>query len=563
MKNRIMFALCSAVLSLLLISGCLYAVEKPQLVLQITVDGLRGDLPYRYRDRFGAGGFRYLLKNGAVFTNAHYQHANTETIVGHTTLATGAFPADHGMIGNLWLDRKTSELSYNIEDSEYAVVGSGSFVDKKTEIDPTQKAARTDGRSPRAILASTFSDELLVSTNGKAKVFAVSVKDRGAVPLAGHGGKAFWFNKKDGHFISSSFYYDEYPAWVTEWNTRKNADTYLGKSWQLKDEPETYLLKESDDRPFEIDLKGYGRVFPHSFGNDPKYFYTFLTLSPVGDMLTLDFAKSLVKNEKLGKDDITDYLSISFSSTDYVSHIFGPSSLESEDNLLHLDRTLADLFAFIEEEVGIANTLIVFSADHGNPEAAEQISSYGIETRRLSPERVDTDEIFGALKAEFGLGKDLITIYYHPYIYLDRSKIAEMGLEQQKVEQVIADEIKKIQGIALAYSSTAIRDGEVIDSQISKQVANNYHPERSGDIYVIQEPYTHLVSDESTPLASMHGSPWRYDTYVPIIFAGASVEAARIDRLVHPVDIAITLSNYLEIKPPSSAAGVVLDEVIK
>ncbi|BHH85896.1 alkaline phosphatase family protein [Desulforhopalus sp. 52FAK] len=535
--------------------------NPPKLILQITIDGLRGDLPFKYMDRFTCGGFKYFMDKGVVYTNSHYQYANNETIVGHTTLATGAHPASHGMIGNIWLDQATGELNYNIEDPDYSIIGSGAAVDKKTEIDPTQRAARTDGRSPRAIRTSTFSDELLLSSNGKAKVFAVSVKDRGVVPLAGHGGKAFWFSKQSGEFISSTYYYEEYPNWVTEWSGKKLADSYSGGQWALMQELDNYVLKDRDDRPYEIDIRGYGRTFPHPFGDDLKLLYTLLTLSPVGDELTLDFAKTLIANEELGADSVTDYLSVSFSSTDYVNHVFGPSSLEMEDNLLRVDRTLAELLSYVEKKIGLSNTVVVLSADHGTPEAPEQMAELGMDVHRLSPERVKTDNVEKRLQKQFGIGKELIQIYYHPYIYLNRSLIAEKGLDQLEVEQAIAEEIMKIPGIAAAISSSALQQSDYINTMFSSHVKNNYHPLRSGDIYVIQEPYSHLVSDESTPLAAMHGSPWTYDTFVPMMFAGAGIKAQFVERAVHPVDIARTLSAIMRIKAPSAAVGDVLIEV--
>jgi predicted AlkP superfamily pyrophosphatase or phosphodiesterase len=209
---------------LLLLPGFAAASDAPpRLVLQVTVDALRGDLPGRYAHLFGDGGFRYLINEGVHYTNAHYQHANTETIVGHVSLATGTVPAAHGMVGNVWFDRETGRLAYNIEDPDYHLLTAGADVDRKTEIDPTQKAATVDGRSPATILSSTFSDELAVHYNGKPKIFGVSVKDRGAVSLAGHAGKAFWFSKAGGEFVTSSYYYDEYPEWVKAWNARKLA----------------------------------------------------------------------------------------------------------------------------------------------------------------------------------------------------------------------------------------------------------------------------------------------------------------------------------------------------
>ena len=220
--------------------------ENPRLVLQITVDQLRGDLPRRYLVKMGSGGFRYLLENGVVYENAHHAHANTETIVGHTTLATGAHPSDHGLVGNVWFDRVSGQLTYNIEDARYPLLSAGADVDKATEIDPTQKVARSDGRSPAAIMVSTFSDELAIHTVGRAKIFAVSVKDRGAVSMAGHAGKAFWFSKASGEFVTSRFYYDQYPAWVKTFNATRPAQRYADKSWELLFELTSYLFGDKD-----------------------------------------------------------------------------------------------------------------------------------------------------------------------------------------------------------------------------------------------------------------------------------------------------------------------------
>jgi predicted AlkP superfamily pyrophosphatase or phosphodiesterase len=536
--------------------------QMPKLVLQITVDQLRGDLPTRYLERLGEGGFRYLLNAGTHYTNAQYQHANTETIVGHTVLATGAFPSIHGMVANVWLDRETDELAYNIEDDRYGLLSKGSGVDKQTEIDPTQKLARTDGRSPASILVSTFSDELFVSNGGQSKIFAVSVKDRGAVPMAGHAGKAFWFSKKSGEFITSTYYYDEYPEWVTDWNQQKLADRYQGKTWALLNDRSSYVFGATDDRPYEEDFSGFGRTFPHPYGKDPETYYTRLTLSPAGDELTLDFARALIENEQLGQGAVTDYLSISFSSTDYIGHLFGPSSLETEDNILRLDRTLAELFSYVDKTVGLENTLIVLSADHGGPEVPEYMASLGMETGRLTPNRVDQEPALAALKQRFGIGKELIEVYRHPYIYLDHDVIREQGLDQMEVERAVAEKLRNLKGVAAAVSSSELLGNDLPDTPLMRQIRRNFHLKRSGDIYLVQEPYWFLFSNDSLSLAAMHGSPWRYDTFVPIFFAGKDIAAQRINRLVHPVDIAPTLANYLGVKPPAGSVGNPLYEVL-
>ena len=539
------------------------AGEPPRLILQITVDQLRGDLPLRYYDRLGEGGFRYLWENGTVYSNAHHAHANTETIVGHATLATGAHPSLHGMIGNLWFDRETGELTYNIEDSRYPLLTEGVDVDKQTEIDPTQKAAGTDGRSPMAILGTTFSDELAIHTGGQSKIFGVSIKDRGAVSMAGHAGKAFWFSKKTGEFITSRFYYQAYPSWVTQWNDKRLPFSYGNTSWELLHDASTYLFGQEDDRPWEIKFPGYGRIFPHSFGKpDHKYFTTLLTLSPVGDALTLDFAKALMTAEELGQDHIPDYLSVSFSSTDYVGHLFGPSSLESEDNILRLDRILADLLAFVEHHVGLRHTLIVLSADHGGPEAPGYLNEFGIAANYVQPDTWEKQPALARLKERFGIGKELIQRYSHPYVYLNQQVIQEKGLNQAEIERAVAEELVKFEGVELAISSRALQEGSFPDTPLYRSVLHNFHPTRSGDIFVIFEPHWFINDFDGLTVASTHGSPWRYDTFVPMVFSGNGLAAKTIFREVQTVDIALTLSKYLRLKAPSGATGAPLVEVL-
>jgi predicted AlkP superfamily pyrophosphatase or phosphodiesterase len=538
--------------------------KRPKLVLQVTVDQLRGDLPARYFDRLGKGGFRFLLEDGLVYSNAHHAHANTETIVGHATLATGAQPAVHGMVGNLWLDRSTGDSTYNIEDPNYELLSKGAGVDGKSEIDPTQKAAKSQGRSPAAIMVTTLGDELSVNTNGKAKVFGVSVKDRGAVAMAGHSGKAFWFSKSNGEFVTSNYYYDEYPNWVNDWNSKGVPASYANTDWSLLNPSEGYMFADSDDREWETDLAGFGRVFPHSYGAaDGKYFTTLLTTSPAGDEITLDFAKTLMVAEKIGQDDVTDYLSVSFSSTDYVGHLFGPSSLEAEDNLLRLDKTLANLFAAVDEYVGLDNTLIVLSADHGAPEAPGYLSSQGISAGYVDPSSWPKDEAINRLKKKFKIKGELIEKYVHPYVYLAPSVVNKDNTERQEIEAAVVQELMAMPGVYLAVSSAALQKGNIPDNPIYKSVSNNFYAKRSGDIYIVFEPNWYLNDFDGLMVASTHGSPWTYDSYVPVIFAGHGVDDGRVDRKIHTVDIASSIAAYLNIKAPSGAFGDVLSELLE
>jgi predicted AlkP superfamily pyrophosphatase or phosphodiesterase len=565
-KAALIRATIVAALASLLVAGTsAWAGEQPKLILQITVDALRGDLPSRFNNVLGEGGFRYLMEDGIHYTNAHYQHANTETIVGHVSLATGTVPAAHGMVGNVWFDRELNRLVYNIEDSRYHLLTAGADVDEKTEIDPTQKAAKVDGRSPNNILTSTLSDEMAIHFAGRSKIFGVSVKDRGAVSLAGHAGKAFWFSKASGGFVTSNYYYDRYPDWVNTWNARKPASSYAGKSWELMHPSSKYLFGDADDREYETDLAGFGRVFPHAYGEaDDKYFTTKLTLSPAGDELTLDFAKTLLDKEALGQDEVPDYLAISFSSNDYVGHLFGASSLEIEDNLARLDRTLADLFAYVDKKIGLANTLIVLSADHGQPEAPGYLHVLGIDKAHyFDTNALDRTPAIAALKRQFGIGEELIEAYFPPYIYLNRDLIRDRALDQAAVEEAVAAELKKFKGVADAVSSTALRTAALPDTVLMRSILRNFHPKRSGDIYLVFEPDVFINDFDGLVVASTHGSPWRYDTFVPVIFAGAGLPAAKVNRPVTPYDVASTLAAYLNMKPPSGAIGMPLSEVLE
>lgn len=544
----------------LMAASTLALADQPKLVLQITVDGLRGDLIERYQNNLSKNGFRYFNKKGAVFTQAHQNHANTETIVGHASLATGAHPSVHGMTGNVWYDHKTGELAYNVEDAKAPLLSLGDKSDehKAEQVDPTQKAARTSGRSPKALLVPTLSDQLTIHSAGKAKVFAVSGKDRSAIAMAGKTGKALWFSTDSGKFITSQYYYDSYPTWVSQWNNQDKAQAYGGTHWELLLESKDYLLKDNDDRPYETDLKGFGRIFPHTYaqpGN--KLFTTQLLVSPAGDKLLLDFTKQLVKSEGLGQDDVTDYLSVSFSSVDAVNHFFGPSSLENEDVVLQMDRRLQELLSFIDKQVGLKNTLVVLSADHGMAEMPEYTSELGYSAKRLHPDDI-TELANKAVAKELGI-KNVSRFFFRPYLYLNSEKISQSKYSQSQVEVVVAKALSEHKGVARAFTQADMTSPE--QGLLIERVRNNYHPERSGHIYLAQNSYWFIF--ESGPIATMHGSPWNYDTHVPLMFAGFGVKKGRFDQTVEVIDSVPTLAAILGMSPPAGASGQAIEEVIK
>ncbi|MDH4053214.1 MAG: alkaline phosphatase family protein, partial [Rubrivivax sp.] len=367
-----------------------------------------------------------------------------------------------------------------------------------------------------------------------------------------------------GEFVTSTYYYAKYPDWVVAWNARKPAMAYAGKSWELLHEQSSYMFGDADDRAYETDFPGFGRTFPHAYGQPgDKYLTTRLTLGPAGDELTLAFAKALLDNEHLGQDAVPDYLAISFSSTDYVGHLFGASSLESEDNIAHLDRTLADLLAYVDKKVGLKNTLIVLSADHGQPEVPGHLHELGIEDAHyIDPKALDKAPAMAALKKRFGIGEELIEAYFQPYIYLNQRLIKEKGLDQAAIETVVAQELVKFPGVAAAVSSSALRSDRLADTLLNRAILRNFNLKRSGDIYVVFEPNVFINDFDGLTVASTHGSPWRYDTFVPVMFAGAGLKPATVSRAITPYDIAPTLSTYLGVKPPSAAVGNPLAEVL-
>jgi predicted AlkP superfamily pyrophosphatase or phosphodiesterase len=267
--------------------------------------------------------------------------------------------------------------------------------------------------------------------------------------------------------------------------------------------------------------------------------------------------------EGLGADAITDYLAISYSSTNYIGHFFGPSSLEAEDNILRLDRTLADLFAFVDEKVGLANTLIVLSADHGAPEAPGYLASFGIPTGYVSPDTWDKEPAIARLKERFKIKSKLVEAYSHPYVYLASNLLNDPKIDLAGLETAVAEELEKFPDVAYAIPSTAIERGTVPENALIRAVRNNYNPARSGNIYVVFKSGRFINELDGLSAAVTHGSPWRYDRYVPVIFAGYGLKPQTVKRRIHTVDVAITLSNLVGALPPSGAAGDVLGEVFE
>jgi predicted AlkP superfamily pyrophosphatase or phosphodiesterase len=509
--------------------------SQPRLVLQITVDQLRGDMLPRYRDRLGSGGFRLLLDRGVYYANAHYETANTITCSGHAVLVTGADVVQHGIVGNAWFDREKGKDVYCVDDNRYPPVG--------------EPRRGEGGMSPALLTSSTVGDELVMASAGRSRAFAVSGKDRSAIVPGGHLGKAYWYSSRTGGMATSTYYYDALPEWVTAWNGQRLFTRYRESGWTLRYPLEQYVHAAGADNPFAHPNATVGRSFPHRLDVPDDKLASALRFTPFVDELTADFAQELIRQERLGGNGVTDYLSISFSATDYIGHTYGPNSLEAEDNLLRLDATLARLFAFVDKQVGLRNTVIVLSADHGAADIPEVLASSGFHADRFGGEPL-RNSVNAAMKKRFGTTHDLVASLTPPGVYLNRSAVAAAGLELAAVEKAVAEFLSEQPGVAFAFTRSDLLAGRLTNTPLSVSVQRAFHPQRSGDVIIIQKQFWYF-GEGLGYYASMHGSPYRYDTHVPILLLAPGLKAATVQAPVSPQQIAPTLAAMLGINPPS------------
>jgi len=535
-----------------------------RLVLQITLDQMRGDLLLATRDRWSRGGLRRLHDDGAVFADAHHGHANTETVVGHATLATGADPSVHGMVGNVWFDRAKGAMHYNTEDARFEAVGNDRVaVTAAGHPEVTDKAR---GRSPEAMLAPTIADSIAKAGEGKAKVFAVSLKDRGAVPMAGRSGKALWWSDASGEFISSTYYYPDgqLPRWADKWSRAQEADRLDGRSWNLLLEPDSYRAIARDEMPWEEPPAGMGRSFPHRIDRSVlgDKFYSALEATPFGDQLLLDFTRDLLRGEDIGDDDVVDYLSVAFSSPDFIGHRYGPSSLEMEDEILRIDRAIAGLLNAVDEAAGEDHVLVVLSSDHGVAEAPEELVANGRDGGRVVLSQVEKSETVQRLTTR--LGGKLIRRQWQPYVYLDDDALRARGVDPEAAARKLAAEYTKVQGVEAAFTRGQILDGDLPDTAVARAVRRNFHPTRSGDIHLVTAPGWQIAYEGpgAARYATGHGSPWPYDTFVPLVIAGPGVPSTTVARRVETIDIAPTIAALVGVPAPELATGKVLAEAL-
>lgn len=514
--------------------------DRPTLLLFITVDQLRGDMPARSMERVPDGGFGRLAAAGVWLTDAHYAHGSTQTCPGYATLATGASPAQHGIVANRWLEAGREGPAYCLADAGHALLG--------------EETPAGAGTSPRNLLGSTFVDELVLAGRGRSRAWSVALKDRAAILPAGRAGKAAWYSPRTGRFVSSDFYFAQEPRWLKEFNDARPAQRYRQSVWTLSAPPEDYRNAARDDLPWERDRYGLGRAFPHDLGRvADEDFHAALRVTPFADELVLAAALAVLEGENLGRGEATDVLAVGFSARDYVGHAFGPESLEAEDQLARVDRLVGRLLDAVDAAVGLDRTLVVLTSDHGAPPAPEALVQYGFSVGRL-----DGDDLAWALErhlaARFEAGGPFVRGFMLPAVYLDEQAVRDAGLEPAAVERAAADFLGARRGVHAALARADLLAGRLPADEALVRVARAFHPERSGHVVVVPEPGWYLGGGREDN-ASTHGSPWAYDTHVPVFVAGPGIRPGRIARRVAVEDLAPTLSQLLSVAVPSASVG--------
>jgi predicted AlkP superfamily pyrophosphatase or phosphodiesterase len=485
------------------------SAEKPKLVVAIAVDQFRYDYLLRFRAEYKQG-LDQLLTRGAVFANAYYQHFPTVTAIGHSTFLTGATPSISGIVGNDWFDRETGKSVTSVSDETVKILG----------------GAGEGGASPRRLLVSTVGDELKISDGGKSRVIGISMKDRSAILPSGHmADAAFWFDHKTGSFISSTYYFSELPAWASEFNAGHPADGYKGAHW----------------------LSGH-------FDQSDEKLYNAVYNSPFGNELLEAFAERAVEAEKLGQRGVTDLLAVSFSSNDAVGHGLGPDSPEVHDISVRTDQVLGKLFKFLDAKVGMANVLVVMTADHGVSPVPEVNQARKMPGGRMPP-RIVRDTVQAALAKKYGEGNWISSPSEHS-LYLNLELIHEKKLDRAEVNQAAADAAMGIAHVARVFTREQLMHGAVLEDQISRRVMNGFYERRGADVYLLLEPYWMFSAHGTT-----HGTTYSYDAHVPVIFMGPGIKAGQFDETIAVNDIAPTLATLLGIETPSGSVGRVLREI--
>ncbi len=524
------------ILTLTLLSLSAAAQKKPALVVGIVVDQMRYEYLYKYFDRYSDKGFKRLMREGINCTDNHYNYAPTVTAAGHASVYTGTVPAVHGIVGNEWIDVASGKKVYCVDDSTVQTIGSKS---------------KAGLMSPKNLWTSTITDQLKMAQNYKSKTIAIALKDRGSILPGGHTADgSYWYDSAEGYWITSSFYAKELPTWVQKFNLEGRPQKYVSKGWNTMYPISTYTHSAEDNIASEGKLSGEKTpTFPHELksGNALE----IIRSTPFGNSLTKDFALKALEEEKLGKNGTTDFLAISFSSTDYVGHTFGPQSIELEDTYLRLDQDIAEILTKLDASLGKNQYLVFLTADH----AVAEIPAY-INSKRLPGGVFDSgkaiNEAKTALKQAFG-DVEIIQGTDNNQIYLNKTNLERWQISREAVAKVLEKSFRKQAGFSAFIDLNNVSNSP-IPAIYREMLINGYHPSRSGDFMYLLKPQWFVGGKTGTT----HSAVYAYDTHVPLLFFGWNVKPKEISQRTHISDIASTLANWLKINEPSGSIGKVI-----
>ncbi|MCF8203524.1 MAG: alkaline phosphatase family protein [Methylotenera sp.] len=514
------------------------AAARPQLLVLVVIDGLPMRQVTGYRDQLAPDGFARFLDRGRWFADAHYAHGHTVTAAGHSVMLSGAYPQRSGIISNEWRDPVTGDPVYNTGDAAYQYIDS-----------PT---APLSGTSPRNLKVETLGD-VLRTRSPASKVIGISGKDRGAILPAGHKGTAYMYMTETGRFASSTYYMPAHPQWVTDFNAAKPADAFFKKTWAPLLPESAYARSVPDGQSWQV-ASGNGNKLPAVIGDKmdapgPR-FYGNLLASPFGDELTLAFARAAVTNEKLGQRGVTDILSVSLSSHDYINHAFGPESRLSHDHTLQLDRHLQAFFQFLDKTVGAGNYVLALTADHGFTDTPEWAITQGRDAGRFTNGPA-LAAVNGALAARFGVDK-LAWNFSASGLLLNEKLAADKGLKFAEVQAAARDELLKLPGVAAVFTREQLL-GSDTTTPFLEAMRKSYDPTRAAQLQIVLKPgwiFSYRAG------GSTHGSPYDYDTHVPLLFWGPGyVGQGEVKTRVEVADLAPTLAGITGLPAPAQAQG--------
>ncbi|HSC35125.1 MAG TPA: alkaline phosphatase PafA [Thermodesulfobacteriota bacterium] len=558
----------------------------PRLIVGIVVDQMAYDFLDRFRDKYGEDGFKRLLGGGFSYGNAKFNYVPTTTCPGHASIYTGTTPSVHGIIGNDWFVRAPDNgETYCARDKSVSLVGDGG--------DGDEKAGQL---SPRKMLASTVTDELRLSSRMESKVIGIALKDRAAIMPAGHlGNAAYWLDDESGMWVTSTYYYRDMqlpegakpslPAWVEDFNTKYSAEKYVNMPgndgvWNTLMDITKYTESLPDDNVYEKSIKGRDEktgeyrkpVFPYVLKDvleenkeETKGQYgRLIKVTPFGNSITKDFALAAIRGEGLGKDGVTDFLAVSFSSTDIIGHYYGPRSIEVEDAYIRIDLDIADLLEALDSEVGEDNYLVFLTADHGAGDSPLFLGDTGMPSGYF----MEDDQVITGLKKHLGEafrlgGLKFVLAYNNQQVYLDRDLITnKLGLSLEDVEKEAASYLMTLDGVADAVTASELKASD-FTTGARHLVENGYNRKRSGDVIVIMEPGWIEYKSKFGKKGTTHGAPYDYDTHVPLIFYGRNIKKGESIRPVYINDIAPTVSALLKIPYPNGTTGNPLLELFE